>query len=295
MDWLNYHHLLYFYLTAREGTIAASSTMLRLAPSTVSTQIKTLEDALDTPLFERSGRRLVLTAEGRIAYSYAEEIFALGNELLDTFRARPTGRPGLLTVGVADVLWKDIAYQLLQPARGLEPAVRLSCIEGAVDALLGKLAVHQVDVVLADAPLGADVSIGGTSHEIGHCRVALYGRPEIVDTYVDNFPDNLHEAPMLLPTERCALRRHLTKWFDRNDVTPKVVGEFDDAALMTSFGSEGSGLFPAPSLVESELLARRNVKRLAVLDDVEHRFYAITLDRKIRNPAVEAICAGHTS
>lgn len=290
MDWLNYHHLLYFYLVAREGTISAASEVLRLAPSTISVQIKTLEESLEVSLFERQGRNLVMTPEGQVAYSYAEEIFSLGQEMLDTFRARPVGRPQRITVGIADVLWKDIAYQLLQPATRLDYPVRLTCVEGSFEGLLADLAIHQVDVVIADAPLGPNVNVKGYNHQLGSCGIGLFGKAELVDKYREGFPQSLEGAPMLLPTERTALRRYLDQWFDAEGFHPHIVAEFDDSALMTAFGAAGDGIFPAPSVVEEDILARHNVALLAHVDQIQQRFYAISVERKIKNAAVQAIC-----
>lgn len=290
MDWLNYHHLLYFYIVAREGTISAASDLLNLAPSTISVQIKTLEDSLGTPLFERQGRNLVMTPEGQVAYSYAQDIFGLGQELLDTFRSRPVGRPQRVTVGIADVLWKDIAYQLVQPASRLEYPVRLTCVEGTFDELLAELAVHQVDVVIADAPLGPTMSVKGYNHQLGSCGIALFGTRQLVEEYGGDFPKSLHGAPMLLPTERTALRRHLEQWFDTEGFYPSIVAEFDDSALMTSFGAAGDGIFPAPSVVETDILERHDLAILGHIERIQQRFYAISIERKIKNPAVQAIC-----
>lgn len=291
MDWLNYHHLLYFYTVAREGTIARASELLLLSPSTISVQIKTLEEALDTPLFERVGRNLVMTPEGQVAYSYAEEIFGLGQELLDTFRERPVGRPQRLTVGIADVVWKDIAYQLVQPATRLDHAVRLRCVEGTFDELLAALAVHHVDVVIADAPIGPAVNVKAYNHQLGECGVALFGRSDLVERYGEGFPESLDGAPILLPTEKTALRRSMMQWFQTQGVRPRVVAEFDDSALMMSFGANGDGLFPAPVVVAEDIELRYPVERLATLQGVEQRFFAISVERRIKHPAVQAICA----
>lgn len=290
MDWLNYHHLLYFYLVAREGTISAASDVLRLAPSTISVQIKTLEDALGEQLFERSGRNLVLTERGKLAYSYAEEIFGLGQELLDTFRSQPVGRPYRLRVGIADVLWKDIGHQLIQPAMELDHPVRLTCLEGSFDDLLAQLAVHNVDVVLADAPLGPSVNVRGFNHLLGHSGVAFFGTELLAADYGCDFPASLDGAPMLLPSEKTALRRHIEQWFDSEGVRPYVVGEFDDSALMTSFGAAGVGIFPAPSVVETDISERYGLSVLGAPGKVKQEFYAVTADRKIKHPAVQAIC-----
>ena len=290
VDWLNYHHLLYFYLVAREGTISAASEILRLAPSTISVQIKTLEESLDVALFERQGRNLVMTPEGHVAYSYAEEIFKLGQEMLDTFRARPVGRPQRVTVGIADVLWKDIAYQLVQPASHLDYPVRLTCVEGSFDDLLSRLAIHEVDVVIADSPLGPNVNVKGYNHQLGSCGIALFAHADLLDEYREGFPESLEGAPMLMPTERTSLRRYLDQWFDAGGFHPHIVAEFDDSALMMSFGSAGDGIFPAPSVVEFDILERHDVELLGHVEQIQQSFYAISVERKIKNPAVQAIC-----
>lgn len=290
MDWLNYHHLLYFYLVAREGTISAASEVLRLAPSTISVQIKTLEEALGEDLFERSGRNLVLTERGKLAYSYAEEIFGLGQELLDTFRSQPVGRPYRLRVGIADVLWKDIGHQLIQPAMDLDHPVRLTCLEGDFDELLAQLAVHNVDVVLADAPIGPSVSVKGFNHLLGQSGVTFFANEDLAGRYRRDFPASLEGAPMLLPSEKTALRRHLEQWFDSEGVRPNMIGEFDDSALMTSFGARGVGIFPAPSVVEIDISRQYGLEAIGTPEKVKQQFYAVTVDRKIKHPAVQAIC-----
>lgn len=290
MDWLNYHHLLYFYMVAREGTISAASDVLRLAPSTISVQIKTLEESLGEQLFERSGRNLVLTERGKLAYSYAEEIFDLGQELLDTFHARPVGRPYRLRVGIADVLWKDIGHQLIRPAMDLDHPVRLTCLEGDFDELMGQLAVHNVDVVLADAPIGPSVSVKGFNHLLGSSGVTFFAKEDVADDYLADFPKSLDGSPILLPSEKTALRRHLEQWFDAEDVRPNMVGEFDDSALMSSFGAAGVGVFPAPSVVESDICRQFGLRAIGRPEKVKQEFYAITVDRKIKHPAVQAIC-----
>ncbi len=290
MDWLNYHHFLYFYVVAREGSISAASEILRLAPSTISVQIKTLEETLDQQLFERVGRNLVLTEQGRTAYSYAEEIFSLGQEMMDTFRSRPTGRPTRLNVGVADVLWKDIAYQLIEPATQLENGVRLACREGTHDELLGALALHQVDVVLADAPIGPTVSIKAFNHQLGQCGVVIMASPGFVAKHGSEFPENLASAPFLMPTEKTALRRHLDQWFESEEAKPNIVAEFDDSALMIQFGANGMGAFPVPSIVAEDVATRYDVIELGRAERVQQSFFAITVDRKIKHPGVQAIC-----
>lgn len=290
MEWLNYHHFLYFYMVAREGGISNACEVLRLAPSTVSVQIKTLEDALGEDLFERSGRSLVLTERGQVAYSYAEEIFGLGQEMLETFHSQPTGRPVRLRVGVCDVLSKDIAHQLLEPALQLDPGVHLICREGTQDELLAELAIHNVDVVLADAPIGPTVNIKAFNHLLGHCGAIILASEAFVSEYGHEFPRCLDGAPFLMPTSRSAFRRHLEQWFESVEVSPQVVGEFDDSALMATFGAAGVGAFASPSVVEHDVSRQFGVQILGVAERVQQSFYAISVERKIKHPAVQAIC-----
>ncbi len=290
MDWLNYHHFLYFYMVAREGSISQASEILRLAPSTISVQIKTLEETIGEDFFERSGRNLVLTERGRVAYSYAEEIFGLGQEMLDTFRSQPTGRPFRLHVGVCDVLWKDIAHQLLDPALKMERPVHLICREGSQDELLAELAIHNVDVVLADAPIGPAVNIKAFNHLLGHCGVSILASEKFVAEYGTEFPRCLDSSPFLMPTEKTALRRHLEQWFESEGIHPHIVAEFDDSALMTTFGSAGVGALPVPSVVETDIAEQFGLRRLGSAERVQQNFYAISVERRIKHPAVQAIC-----
>ena len=290
MDWINYHHLLYFWIVAREGSISQASDVLRLAPSTISVQIKTLEEYLGEDLFERSGRSLVMTDRGKLAYSYAEEIFGLGQEMLDTFRSQPEGRPYRLTVGITDVLWKDIAHQLILPAMAMDEPVRLTCREGGMDELLAELAIHNVDVVLADAPLGPTVNVKGYNHLLGECGVTLFAAPPLAARMREDFPAALDGHPILLPTERTALRRQLEQWFAAEEIRPNLVAEFDDSALMSTFGAAGQGCFPAPTVVADAICRQYDVEIIGEAPRVQQQFYAISVERKIKHPAVFAIC-----
>lgn len=289
MQWLNYHHLLYFWTVVREGGLTPAAKKLRLSHQTVSGQIHALEAALGEQLFHKQGRRLVLTEVGQIAYGYADEIFTLGNELLDTIQGRPTGRPMRLLVGIADVLPKLIARRLLLPAQQLSEPVRLICREDKPDRLLAELAVHSLDVILSDAPVGNTVSVRAFNHLLGESSVALLGVPSMVKTYKRGFPHSLDGAPFLLPTENTALRRSLEQWFRTLGIHPHVVAEFEDAALLNSFGQEGSGLFAAPSVIVQEVEQQYEVKTLGLAEGVRERFYAITVERRLKHPAVIAI------
>jgi LysR family transcriptional activator of nhaA len=290
MEWLNYHHLLYFWVVAREGSIARASVQLRLAQPTISGQIRTLENNLGEKLFARSGRSLVLTDVGRVVFRYAEEIFGLGRELMDTLRGQPTGRPIRFIVGVADVLPKLVAYRLLEPTVCLSEPVQIICREGRPDRLLAELAVHELDVVLSDAPIGPTVKVRAFSHFLGECGVSFFGAASLAAVHRRRFPRSLDGAPFLFPTDNAALRRSLDQWFDSQGIRPRVVGEFQDSALMKVFGQAGRGVFAAPSVIEAEVRRQYGVRLIGRTDHVRERFYAISVERKIKHPAVAAIC-----
>ena len=289
MDYPNYQHLLYFWTVAREGGLVRGAKKLRLTPSTVSAQITTLEEAIEAKLFERVGRGLEMTEMGRIVYRYAEEIFMLGRELLDTTRGRPVDRPLRLEVGIADVVPKLVAQKLLEPARSLEQEVQLICHDGKPEQLLAELAVHQLDVVIGDAPVGAGVKVKAFSHLLGECGVEVFGAPLLAKRYSKDFPRSLDGAPFLLPLQSTPLRRELDAWFERHQLRPSIVGEFDDSALMKVFGQSGAGLFPAPAVVRKEVQRQYEVKAIGTIEGVVDRYYALTVERRLKHPAVVAI------
>jgi LysR family transcriptional activator of nhaA len=289
MEWLNYHHLLYFWLVAREGSVTRASEQLGLAQPTVSGQLKALEDALGERLFTRAGRRLVLTEVGSLVYRYAEEIFTLGRELQDTLKDRPSGRPLRFTVGVADVVPKLIAHRLLAPALALPGAVHLVCREDRPERLLAELAAHALDLVLADAPVPPGARVKAYSHLLGETPIAFFGSAALAAAHRRGFPRSLDGAPLLLPTENTSLRRALEQWLDHEGIRPRVVGEFEDSALLKVFGQAGLGLFPAPALIEPQLRAQHGVRLVGRTAGVRERFYAISAERRVKHPAVVAI------
>jgi len=289
MEWLNYHHLLYFWVVAREGSVTRASEQLGLAQPTVSGQLKALEDSLGEKLFSRVGRRLVLTDVGRVVYRYAEEIFSLGRELQDTLKDRPTGRPARLTVGVADQLAKLITYRLIEPALKLPEPVHVVCREDKPERLLAELGVHAIDVVLSDAPVAPGMMVKAYSHLLGETEVAFLGTETLAAAHRRGFPRSLDGAPVLLPTENTTLRRSIEQWLDHERIRPKVVGEFEDSALLKVFGQAGKGLFPAPAVIEAEVRAQYGVKLVGRAPGVKERFYAISAERRLKHPAVLAI------
>lgn len=290
MDWLNYHHLLYFWTVVHEGGVSRAAEKLRLAQPTVSAQVKLLEDMVGDKLFERQGRRLVLTDVGRLVYRYADEIFGIGRELLETLKGRPaSGRPLPLTVGVANAVPKLIVHRLLQPAVTGEQAVHLVCREDSTETLLGELATHALDVVIADVPAPPHVRVKVFNHLLGESDLTFFAAPPLVGTLRKRFPRSINGAPVLLPTSQTALRRGLDQWLEAEDLHPRVVAEFDDSALMKAFGQIGTAAFPAPTAIAAEVVRQYRVRPIGRVRAVRERYYAISAERRLKHPGVLAI------
>jgi LysR family transcriptional regulator, transcriptional activator of nhaA len=290
MDWLNYHHLYYFWNVVRMGGVNHAAQQLRISPPAVSSQLRELQNTLGEPLFTRSGRKLQLTDMGRTVYDYAEDIFSLGRELMDTVKNRPTGRPIRVDIGVADVLPKMIAQWLIQPALRLRESVRIVCREASSDQLIARLATLELDVVLSDSPADPNLKIRAYNHPLGDCGIAFVGIDPIGKEVKGRFPKCLNGAPMLLPTDNTGFRRNLDYWFESNGIRPKIVGEFEDYALLRAFGQAGTAIFPVPAVFEKELKQQDKVRRIGTTSEVRTYFYAISAERKLRHPAVVAIC-----
>jgi LysR family transcriptional activator of nhaA len=289
MDWLNYHHLLYFWTVVRTGSIAAASAELRLAPPTISAQIKRLEESLGEKLLARSGRGLAPTEVGRVVFRYADDIFSTGRELLSAVKQRPTGRPMRVAIGVDDVVPKEIVHALVQPALELEEPVRLVFREALLQRLLADLALLELDVVLSDAPVTPTVDSRLYNHPLGECGVVWMGVPELARGHRRRFPRSLDGAPILLPTGDTALRRGLDLWLETQGLRPSVKAEFEDFSLMRVFGQRGLGLFPVPSVLEAQLGRSYGLRRVGSAAGVTSQFFAISMERRLRNPAVVAI------
>ncbi len=290
MEWLNYHHLLYYWTVVRTGTVAAASAELKLAPPTISVQVRRLEDQMGEKLLRRSGRHVVPTEMGQIVYRYADEIFTLGRELVDTVRGRPTGRPMVVTIGVVDAFPKSIARWLIEPALRLPEPVRIVCREGSAEQLLAELSVQTLDVVLADAPIGPSVKVRAYNHLLGESELTFFGVPRLARKYRPGFPKSLHNAPMLLPTPATGVRRTLDSWFDSLDIRPRVIGEFDDSELRWEFGGMGLAVFSAPLVLEPYLARLYDVQRIGRVPNAPARYYAISVERRLKHPAAVAIC-----
>lgn len=292
MEWLNYHHLFYFWTVAREGSIARASKALRVAPPTISAQLKALEDSLGEPLFERVGRGLVLTDVGRTAQRYADEIFSLGRELLGNVKRRAStdDRRARVVVGVDDAVPKLIAHRLLAPLLRGPQRYHLVCHEGGTQALLEALSQHTLDVVLTDAPVPPEHKLRAFNHVLGECDLTVLGARALCEARAGAFPKSLDGAPMLLPGPGVAVRRAIDAWLDAEGVRPDVVGEFDDSALLKVFGAHAAGFFLVPTVIARTVAKQHGVKVVGRVPAVRERYVAITVERRIKHPAVVTLC-----
>lgn len=291
VDWLNYHHLLYFWTVVREGGISKAAARLRLSQPTISAQIRQLEEALGERLFQKQGRTLVPTDVGRMVFRYADEIFGIGRELMETLRGRPAGRPLQLTVGIANAVPKLIVYRLLRPASQGPQAVHLVCREDSVERLMADLATHALDVVITDAPAPAGVRVKVYNHLLGGSDIAFFAPPAMAARLRRRFPESLHNAPLLLPTTNTALRRAIDEWLEQQDLRPTVIGEFEDTALMKVFGQGAPAVFPAPAAIEHDICRFYRVRVVGRTSEVRERYYAISVERRLKHPGVVAITA----
>ena len=289
MEWLNYHHLLYFWTVVREGGVSKAATKLRLSQPTISAQVRMLEDALGERLFLRQGRSLVLTDVGRTVYRYADEIFGIGREMMETLRGRPAGRPPQLTVGIVNVVPKLVVYRLLRPATtGPEP-LRLVCREDTAEHLVADLATHALDVVIADAPAPPHLRVRVFNHLLGESEIAFFAPPAQAARLKRRFPRSLHDTPVMLPTVNTALRHALDEWFENAGVRPRVAGEFEDTALMKVFGQGAGVAFPAPAAIEADVCRYYGVRTIGRIAVVRERYFAISAERRLKHPGVLAV------
>ena len=287
---LNYQHLRYFWAVSRHGNLTRASAELHLTPQTVSSQIHDLEDGLGEKLFARQGRRLVLTDIGQVVFRYADEIFSLGRELQDVVRGLPAGQPIHLAVGVADVLPKLIARNLIEPALRMEEPVHVICHEATPERLLAELAIHGLDVVLTDAPIPPAVKIRAYNHLLGECGITFMASGKLASGLRKGFPGSLDGAPFLVPVRGTVLRHELDTWFSTHSIRPAIVGEFEDSALLKVFGQTGMGFFAVPSVIEDEVGVQYDLEPIGTVGEIVERFYAVSVERKIQHPAVAVIC-----
>ena len=286
---LNFKHLRYFWMVAKTGSIARAAEQLHLTPQSISGQLGEFDDALGVKLFRRAGRNLELTDAGRRILSYAEEIFSIGDELLEVLRDQKAVKSLPFRVGIADSVSKSVAYRLVEPALHLGEPVRLVCREGRLTPLLAELAVHRLDMIIADRPMPANLNVRGYSHLLGESGVTVFGTPRLAKERSAGFPALLDNAPLLLPGEDVAIRPRLIHWMEANHLRPRIVGEFDDSALMKAFGQAGAGLFIAPTAIVDHVCEQYKVVELGRIESVVEQVYAITTERRITHPAIVAI------
>lgn len=293
---LNFHHLYYFWVVAKEGGVTRAAERLGVAVQTISMQLSLLEQSIGKSLLTQQGRRLVLTEAGRMALGYADQIFLLGEQMQEALAETDVGRTIRLTVGISDALPKLLAYRLLEAVLQMPDKVRLTCYEGKFESLLADLALHKLDLVLTDRPVSPGTSLRVFSHLLGECAIMLFGTPALAQKYKEDFPDSLNDAPLLMPTRNSAVRGQVDQWFEINGLHPDIVGEFEDSALLKTFGRSGLGMFPAPSLLAKDIEMQFGAVPIGELPGVQEQFYGILTERKIKHPAVEAILsAAHDS
>ena len=288
-DFLNYHHLRYFWAVAREGSLRAAAEKLRVSQPSICAQIQLLEQSLGEDLFRPSGRSMALTEFGQIIFGYADEIFTLGGEIQRAAQQAPTSRALRLNAGIVDSFPKLMSYDILRPIFEHHPPVQLACHEGKLPDLLVQLTTHRLDVVLSDEPASPGITAKVFNHFLGGCGVTFCAMPVLARTLKGRFPRNLHGAPALLPTQNCFLRRDLEKWFGEVNVQPRVIAEFEDAALTKIVATRGIGIIAVPSLVEAEAVERFGFVPVGRTKDIETQFYAITAERRLTHPAILAI------
>ncbi|MEZ5536034.1 MAG: transcriptional activator NhaR [Thiolinea sp.] len=288
---INFKHLYYVHEVANTGSIARASERLHLTPQTISGQISALEDNIGIKLFRRQGRTLELTEAGQMAVKYADKIFQLGLELEERLQQSPDSRNQLFRVGVSDLVPKSIAYRLLEPAIQSNPQMRIACTEGQLTDLLGELAVHRMELVIADSPMPPNMNIKGFSHKLGSSSLSFFATPELKESLDKNavFPKNLDNAPLLIPSEGSAMRNNLMNWFHEHGIHPQIVGEFDDSALMKVFGFAGTGILVASTAQEASLQREGNLQVIGRAPELIEQYFAISIERRITNPAIKAI------
>ncbi|MEJ5057716.1 MULTISPECIES: transcriptional activator NhaR [unclassified Pseudomonas] len=289
---LNYRQLHYFWVVAKTGSIVRACEQLNLTPQTISGQISLLEQTYGIELFRRVGRQLELTEAGRQTLPYAEQMFQLGGELELMLRAQPNEQQILFRVGVADVVPKSIVYRLIAPTMELHEPLRITCREDKLERLLADLAIQRLDLVISDSPMPSHLDIKGYSQKLGECGITFFATTALAARYGQDFPRSLHGAPLLIPGPETVVRSRLQRWFAEQQIQPKIVGEFDDSALMQAFGQSGSGIFIGPSVIADEVKRQYGVEVIGQTDAVSESFYAISVERKVKHPGIVAITEG---
>lgn len=290
MAGLNFKHLRYFWMVAKSGSIVRASEQLHLTPQSISGQLSEFEDALGVDLFRRVGRGLELTDTGQRMLGYAEQIFTLGDELVDSLREGALPQSVPFRVGIADSVPKMVAYRLVEPSLGLSEPIKLICREGRLTTLLADLAVHRLDMVIADRPMPDNLNVRGYDHFLGESGVSVFGARSLHKTASGEFPGLLDGMPFLMPGAEVALHSRLLRWFEAERLRPRIVGEFDDSALLQAFGQAGAGYFAAPTAIEDYIVRQYEMQVVGRIETVREQMYAITNERKLTHPIIAAIC-----
>lgn len=289
MEWLNYHHLRYFWTVARKGGVRKAAEELHVSQPSISAQLRLLEESLGQKLFRRSGRNLVLTETGQLVLNYADEIFSAGRELMNAVKQRPGKHPVRVNIGLTDAFPKLIAFQILRAAFRSEAAVHMICREGEIGPLVNHLQAHRLDIVLADEPASSALKAKTFNHRLGRSGVTFCAVPSLAAKLRRNFPQSLDGAPALLPTQNMGMRAALETWFDSKAIRPRLVGEFEDSALMEVCSTGGRGFTAVHTVVDRAALKHFGLRVIARVDECGTDFYAITAERRVKHPAAVAI------
>jgi LysR family transcriptional activator of nhaA len=289
MEWLNFHHLRYFWMVARKGGVRKAAEALHVSQPSISAQLRLLEEALGERLFKRAGRNLVLTEAGHLVLSYADEIFSTGRELMSAIKQGTGKLPLRLSVGITDAVSKLITFEILSAAFRKIDAIHVVCREGEIGPLIHQLQAHRLDIVLADEPASSTLNARTFNHRLGRSGVTFCARPALAKKLRRNFPESLHGAPALLPTENMGVRGALEKWFDRLGIRPRIIGEFEDSALMEVCASDGRGFTIVQTAVARAALDHYGLRVIARVEECGTHFYAITAERRVKHPGAVAI------
>jgi len=289
MKQVNFNHLHYFYAVAKEGSVTRAAETLNVTPQTVSGQLATFEEYIGSPLFSRVGKRLEPNSLGQVALKYAEDIFTLGSELSRTLSSHDSSSMTSFNVGIVDVVPKVLVFEMLNDCFDLEDRFVLECHEGDLPDLLADLSVNKLDLVISDQPMPIGVSIRATSHFLGQSGMSFFAHRDSDKDYHSDFPRSLNNAPFLMPGRNSAMHQNLSAWFTEQDITPQIVAEFEDSALVKFFGQKGRGLFCAPTAVEQDILTQFQVEAIGRTVTVSERYYGISPERKLKHPALETV------
>jgi LysR family transcriptional activator of nhaA len=287
---LNFKHLRYFWMVGKTGSIARASEQLSLSPQSISVQLGDLESSLSVQLFRKVGRGLELTDMGRRVFSYADEIFSLGNELLEIAQLQQVRKSIPFRIGITDSVPKSVAYRVIEPVLHMDELIRLICREGKLADLLSEMSVNQLDLVIADRPMPTNLNVRAYNHLLGESKIAIFAAKSLIQSHQpQSFPNILHNAPFLMPGEDFAFQKKLLSWMESKKIYPNIVGEFDDSALLKSFGQAGAGYFAGPDTIADYICRQYEVERLGQIDTVTEQLYAITTERRLTHPAVVSI------